>query len=312
MSQPKDSEWHGVTIQKGTEIIIVIIDILITVICIVIVFLLWVMLYDTSRFVTEQHSFRDSRIRKKCRAVVLADLHNKRYGKDNEQLIAAIREQKPDVILVTGDIPTAKPKKSLDIAIHLMEELSKDYPIYYANGNHEQRMKLYPEKYGDMCEVYDKALRDMGVKRLVNAYTVLEEYGLAIFGAEIDKFYYKRFGVKPMAPEYMPSVLGQPKADYYNILLAHNPDYFPQYAAWGAELVLSGHVHGGMVRVPFWKKGVVSPNVRLFPKYDSGIFRQDKSVMWLSRGLGMHTIPVRLFNPAELMVLDLEPDGESD
>lgn len=285
-----------------------IIDILITIICIIIVFLLWVTLYDSNRFVVEGHSFTDSRIRKKCRAVVLADLHNKCYGRDNERLLAAIREQEPDIILVTGDIPTAKPGKSLDIAIHLMEELAKEFPIYYANGNHEQRMKLYPKCYGTMCETYDKALRENGVHRLVNAYTVLEDFGIAVFGAEIDRYYYKRFGVKYMPPEYLPSILGQPDTVNYNILLAHNPDYFPQYASWGADLVLAGHVHGGMVRIPFWNKGVVSPNVRLFPKYDGGIFRQDKSVMWLGRGLGMHTIPIRLFNPGELMVLDLEPD----
>lgn len=289
-----------------------IIDILITVICIVIVFMLWVMLYDTHRFVVEQHTFTDSRIRKKCRAVVLADLHNKCYGKNNENLIAAIREQKPDMILVAGDIITAKPGKSLDIAIHLMKELAKDYPVYYGNGNHEQRIKLYPEKYGELCDAYDKALGEMGVHRLSNAYTVLEEYGIAVFGVEIDRFYYKRFGVQHMTPEYLPGVLGQPEEKCYNILLAHNPDYFPQYAAWGADLVLSGHVHGGMVRIPFWNKGVASPNIRLFPKYDSGIFKQDKSVMWISRGLGMHTIPIRLFNPGELMVLDLLPDSKAD
>lgn len=167
-------------------------------------------------------------------------------------------------------------------------------------------MKLYPERYGAMCEVYDKTLHEMGVHRLENAYTVLEQYGIAVYGVEIDKYYYKRFGIRPMNSEYLPSVLGQPEQDFYNILLAHNPDYFPQYADWGADMVLSGHVHGGMVRVPFWKKGVVSPNVRLFPKYDSGIFKQGKSVMWIGRGLGMHTIPIRLFNPAELMVLELK------
>jgi len=91
-------------------------------------------------------------------------------------------------------------------------------------------------------------------------------------------------------------------------LIAHDPDYFPKYADWGADLVLSGHVHGGMVRVPFWGKGVVSPNVRLFPKYDGGEFTIGKSRMLLSRGLGMHTIPIRLFNPGEILEVELMPD----
>lgn len=280
------------------------IDILLTVFGIIVIVLLWIMLYDSNRFVVVEHRFTDRRFRRNCRAVVIADLHNKCYGKNNERLIEAIREQKPDIILVAGDIPTAKPGKSPDIAIHFVKELAKDYPVYYGNGNHEHRLKLYPEKYGDMNEAYDKALKEMGVCRLVNSDITLEEYGIKIFGSEIDKFYYKRFGVRPMEEEYLTGILGAPKEDCYNILLAHNPDYFPQYAKWGADLVLSGHVHGGMVRVPFWGKGVVSPNVRLFPKYDGGLFRQDRTVMLLSRGLGMHTIPIRLFNPGEVLVVD--------
>ena len=99
-----------------------------------------------------------------------------------------------------------------------------------------------------------------------------------------------------MDPEYLPGILGQPSEEYFNILIAHDPDYFPKYADWGADLVLSGHVHGGMVRVPFWGKGVVSPNVRLFPKYDGGEFTIGKS------------IPIRLFNPGEILEVELMPD----
>ena len=74
--------------------------------------------------------------------------------------------------------------------------------------------------------------------------------------------------------------------------------------------MLAGHVHGGMVRVPIWGKGVVSLNVRLFPKYDGGEFTLGKTRMLLSRGLGMHTIPIRLFNPGEVLEVDLLPGGE--
>lgn len=286
------------------------IDIFLTIFGIIVIILVWIMLYDSNRFVVVEHQIADKRIRKNCRAVVLSDLHNKCYGRNNERLLETVKELKPDFILVAGDIPTAKPGASLDTAIHLMEELAKDYTVYYGNGNHEHRMKLYPEKYGDMNEVYDKALKEMGVCRLVNENISLEEYGITVFGSEIDRFFYKRFGVRPMAEEYLPKILGAPKTDSYNVLIAHNPDYFPQYAKWGADLVLSGHVHGGMVRVPFWGKGVVSPNVRLFPKYDGGVFRQDKTVMLLSRGLGMHTIPIRLFNPGEVLVVDFQTAEE--
>ena len=127
-----------------------------------------------------------------------------------------------------------------------------------------------------------------------------------MYGSEIDEAYYKRLKTVEMPPDYLHSVLGQASDSMYTILLAHNPDYFPRYAAWGADLTLSGHVHGGVARVPFWGKGVISPSWHPFPRYDGGVFRENASVMVLSRGLGMHTIHIRLFNPAELWVIEFK------
>jgi len=280
-------------------------SILFTIVAVLALICIWVMIYDSNRFVVRHHEFRDARIRRNCRAVVLADLHNKRYGKDNERLIEAVREAEPDMILVAGDILTSKPGETLEVALHFLGELAKDYPVYYGNGNHEQRLGLYPDVYGDMGERYREGLKEIGIEPLVNAYVKLEEFGVVIYGSQIDRLYYKRFKVQPMAENYMASILGTVDKSFYNILLAHNPDYFPWYGAWGADLVLSGHVHGGMVRIPFWGKGVASPNIRFFPKYDGGLFEEGESKMLLSRGLGMHTIPVRVFNPGELLVVDL-------
>ncbi len=283
-------------------------DILITVLGIICVAFAWVALYDSNRFVVRKLKMTDRRIRKPFRAVVVADLHNKRYGKENERLLAAIREQKPDMILAAGDIPTAKPGKKLDVAVDFLKKLREEYPVYYANGNHEHRLKLYPEKYGDMAERYAEALADMGVEPLVNAHAELAEFGVAVYGVEIAKQYYKRFGKQRMDESYLTKTLGAPDKECYTILLAHNPEYFPKYAQWGADLTVSGHVHGGIVRVPFLGKGLVSPSLAPFPKYDGGVFREGDSVMLLSRGLGSHTIPVRLFNPGELWVVDFVPE----
>lgn len=287
-------------------------DILFTIVIVLLVLLFWVMLYDSNRFTVTRHQVIDPRIKKQCRAVVLADLHNKLYGRENERLLEAIRECRPDFILMAGDMLTAKPGKTLDIALSLMGKLAEDYPVYYGNGNHEHRLKLYPENYGDMGERYEKELNRMGIHRLVNSHVKLQEFGLTIYGSEIDKLFYKRFKVQDMSPKYLEQIMGKPSAEEYAVLLAHNPDYFPQYAAWGADLVLAGHVHGGMVKVPFLNRGVVSPNIRLFPKYDSGVYREGKSVMLLSRGLGMHTIPIRMFNPGELIVVDFDSDFDND
>lgn len=281
---------------------------MVTFIGILAVLLLWVILYDSNRFVIRKYAVTDRRIRKPCRAVVIADLHNKRYGKNNERLLAAIRGQQPDFVLITGDIITAKPGRGLEPALQFLGELAREYPVYYGNGNHEQRLKLYPKVYGDMAGQYAEALKELGIEPLVNAHVELGEYGITVYGAEIDKYYYRRFQVMDMAPSYLPGLLGQASGDRYTILLAHNPDYFPQYAAWGADLALSGHVHGGVARVPLWGKGVIAPTLRFFPKYDGGVYEEDAAIMVLSRGLGTHTIPVRMFNPGELWVVELGPE----
>ena len=109
-----------------------------------------------------------------------------------------------------------------------------------------------------------------------------------------------------MSSEYLDGLIGKAEEESYQILLAHNPEYFETYADWGADLTLSGHVHGGIMRLPVLG-GVISPKLVLFPKYDGGHFIRKDAHMVLSRGLGMHTIPIRIFNPAELVLIHLKP-----
>ena len=184
----------------------------------------------------------------------------------------------------------------------------KKYPIYYGMGNHETRLFLYPDVYGDMGKDYERDLNSINIKLLKNEIVECEDF-IQICGLDMDRQYYKRFNKMPMEEGYLRETLGELKKENYNILLAHNPDYFEEYALYGADLVLSGHVHGGMMRLPLLG-GVVSPAFRLFPKYDGGIFKQNQSTMILSRGLGMHTIPIRIFNPGELILLKLSPKNE--
>ena len=98
--------------------------------------------------------------------------------------------------------------------------------------------------------------------------------------------------------------LQRPEKEVFSLLIAHNPMDFPVYAAWGADLVVSGHLHGGCVRLPLLG-GVVSPQLRLFPKYDRGEFALGKSRMVVGAGLGEHGIGIRLGNPRELPVIKL-------
>ena len=277
--------------------------VLLGVLCLI---LFWIMLHDSTQFETTEYTVTDPRIKEPFCAVFLSDLHGKRFGRDNALLLNAIRDGKPDLVLLGGDILTARPKEDFSCAVSLVSDLAKEFPICYGVGNHEYRLRLYRNVYGDMGKRYETALKEAGVQLMGNERKDFDSYGVSVVGCRIHARFYKRGKKQEMRPTYLPRILGEPCAEKLTILLAHNPDYFPEYAAWHADLVLSGHAHGGVVRVPFWNKGVISPALRLFPKYDGGLFWEGKSCMLLSRGLGSHTIPIRLFNPGDLIFLRFE------
>lgn len=285
-------------------------------IAIAVIFLfLIVMIVDGNRFVVREYTIETDKIRKEQTVAVMADLHNRTYGKNNEKLLSALDRVCPDMVLVAGDMLTAKPGKSFETAALFMEKTAEKYPVYYGLGNHEYRMKIYEEDYGDAFIRYTDRLKKSGITVLDNETTEVILNGgngeepkskLRITGVSIDRIYYKRFRKTKMEESYLRQTIQTPEEEVYQILLAHNPEYFEEYAAWGADLVLSGHVHGGIMRLPVLG-GVISPKLVLFPKYDGGRFEEKKTTMILSRGLGMHTLPIRIFNPAELVVIHLLP-----
>lgn len=274
------------------------------------VFFIIVMIVDGNRFVIKEYTLESDKIRDGIDIAVLADLHNKQYGKDNRKLLAALDEVDPHVVMVAGDMLTAKPGKGYELAASFMERVAEKYPVYYGLGNHEYRMKIYPEHYADEFAEYVQRLKKAGIQVLDNASALIQVQrekrmtNIRVTGASIERLYYKRFRKIHMAPDYLDRIAGEADDHAFQILLAHNPEYFEEYADWGADLVFSGHVHGGIMRLPVLG-GVVSPKLVFFPKYDGGLFKRKDSVMVLSRGLGMHTIPVRIFNPAELVVVHL-------
>lgn len=271
-----------------------------------ILFFLIVNICDMNRFVVRKYTFSSDKVKKEITFAFLSDLHDKKYGKNNSKLLDAIDKVKPDALLVGGDMIVASPEETNTNAKELMNTLAQKYTVYHGMGNHEYRSDLYREKYGEMYDEYSKPLMERGVIFLRNKAALLAEHNIEIRGVEIDRKYYKRFTVHHMDDSYMEEILGKNEGTHYEILLAHNPDYFKQYKDYGADLTLSGHVHGGLVRMPFFG-GIASPAVRFFPKYDGGLFTKEKSNMVVSRGLGTHTLPVRIFNPAELVVIHLKP-----
>ena len=260
---------------------------------------------DTHRFVVRTYKVADERIRRDMRFVLLCDLHNKEYGQDNAKLIEAIDAQSPDAILIAGDMPNALKGHDFSPAVNLLKDLAAKYPIYYGFGNHEYRLRIYPNTYGDMWDRYRAALDDIGVRIMDNETARIDGSGISISALTMDRKFYKRFGGEHLKEDDVREYLGERKPDDdFRILIAHDPEYFPVYAQWGADLTVSGHVHGGIMRLPF-VGGIVSPRLVRLPKYSDGEYNIGRHKIIVSCGLGTHTIHVRVFNPAELSVIDL-------
>lgn len=267
-------------------------------------FFLTVMAIDCNRFVIREYTCESKALKKDGTFILLSDLHNKSFGKENQALLQAIEKQKPDGILIAGDMYTAAKGKDNTKVAEFVCRLAEKYPVYYGNGNHEHKTRLFPEEFGNLYQDYMDKIKKAGVVTLQNEKVHLPGFNADIYGLEIERDYYKKFERQKMEPEYLTKELGTPDKGRFTLLIAHNPEYFPAYAAWGADLSVSGHVHGGLMRLPV-AGGVISPGIQLFPKYDGGFFREGNAVMILSRGLGTHTLPIRIFNPGELVVIHL-------
>lgn len=236
--------------------------------------------------------------------VQLSDLHNKAFGEDNERLLKKIAAEEPDIIVMTGDM-TDDLGPANQVFLNLAQKLVESYPVYYIVGNHEQNFDQAGLE--NLCAT----LREMGLVVLDNQMVRLEKDGQSIhlYGMWFNLRYYRDLTSQDSADYYfdlkhMEEILGYCDREAYNILLTHNPVYFDTYCEWGADLTLSGHIHGGMIRIPF-KGGLFSPEKELFPEYDAGLFTKGEQAMIVSRGLGNGTIGFRFWNCPDLVSITL-------
>ena len=249
------------------------------------------------------------------RMIFLSDLHNHEYGQNNIRLLQAVKAACPDLILIGGDMLVGKRGRSAKAALQFVSQLPKIAPVYYANGNHEQRMKENPEKYVRVYERYREILQNAGVHFLENDSLELhlDGFHVRLTGLELPMETYEKFKYSHVRKEDIVLQVGEIRKEMldsaeeeesvYEILLAHNPTYYSAYKEWGADLVLSGHLHGGIARIPGWR-GVITPQAFLFPKYSGEMTEEDGQTIIVSRGLGTHTINFRLFNRPEMVVLE--------
>lgn len=236
---------------------------------------------------------------------VISDLHSNSYKVDLDKVYDAIEGAGIDAVLLCGDIFNGKLNDDITQTMEFVKRLAGSFPVFFALGNHEYRMAMNPDAYGDKIWQIIEPLEEAGVVILSDETIVLEkdDEKIALSGLEIDSCFYKR--IPPVMGEGLVKMhLGDADKSLFQILMAHNPKYFDKYSTWGADLVLSGHVHGGTVRL-FGKKGVIGTDFRLFPKYSGGLYVEGNSRMIVSRGLGTHTIKVRIANKPELVMVKI-------
>ena len=271
---------------------------------------------ELKQFEVTNYKYKTRKVSKRIRLAVVADLHGVEFGKDNCRILDALERENPDLILIPGDFITAERDTvyqktgypfSAARSLHRFAELA---PVYYSFGNHENRLAEEEKKMrSHVWDWYRKEADKAGVHFLRNESALVSVDGdlLEISGLDIDFSYYVKMVDIHMRDGYIESLLPKKKnEDALQILLAHNPAYFEQYLSIHPNLIISGHTHGGLVRIPGYGS-LFSPELKLFPDYDAGRYDREGASMFVSRGLGTHGYPIRICNRAELMLIDLEP-----
>lgn len=243
------------------------------------------------------------------RIAVLADLHDCTIGQDNETLYEKVKALHPDYILCAGDMVVNTRPFQADRVIRLLVRLAQICPVYCGNGNHEMHLKKkYLPDGRSAYDLYAGELKEAGVTVLSDETVRIrrKEGEITVSGLDLGLPFYAKGFHAPMRPDYCEKKLGKAPADSYRILIGHYPNYLPEYAAWGADLVVAGHMHGGTVRLP-GLGGLMSSNYEFFPKYDRGWFAEESCVMIVSGGLGTHSINIRFGgNYPEIPVITLK------
>lgn len=237
------------------------------------------------------------------RLVLLTDLHSYIYEPDQRPLIDKVRDLRPDVIFLSGDMADDRnPYKGLDILLAGIADMA---PCYYVTGSHDYWS-------GEITSI-KASVAARGVTVLEGQTAELSIRGQKLFISGIDD------------PTMAPQAAGEGEEEayrralqafnnidrnQYNILVAHRPDFYHEYNQLGFDLVVSGHTHGGQVRLPFILNGLYAPNQGYYPKYAGGLYDMGTMNLLVSRGLSYYPELPRIFNPPEIVLLELKGTGE--
>jgi len=262
------------------------------------IILVGILLYDgNTRIVTTEYELEYKDLPESFdgfRIVVLSDIHAAVFGDNNEQLVEKVVEAEPDIIAVTGDLIDGYEKLSVEIQLEIAETLITSLtpiaPVYFVTGNHDW----------DSGEIRTllAMLEESGVKILRNKYVLLKSGDEKIILAGIDD---PNGPADMKKPHDFIKEINDAEGDSFIVVLEHRNNHLPLYNVLNVDLVLSGHAHGGLIRIPF-TDGLIGQQRDWFPTQTNGLYTVGVTNMVVSRGLGNHTGIPRIFNNPHVVV----------
>lgn len=243
-------------------------------------------LIENSTFVVSEFSVRSAKIKNPVTIAQISDLHEKEFGIGNAELFDALAALRPDLIVITGDIIKNSYTTTPNVPYMetLASECAKIAPTFFITGNHD---RFHPQTVKDVFANSGVTVLDNRVVPFTLGQTTLSIAGIE--DQSIDLYGIEKFDF--------------PNDGHFRLLLAHKPEPLKEYAQKGADLILSGHTHGGQVRLPFGK-AVFTPEGFL-PELSDGLYQAGDATMIVSMGLGASVIPFRLFAPSEITLIRL-------
>lgn len=251
---------------------------------------------DTSLTV-QIYTVESGKVEAPVRLALLTDLHSCDYGEGQRELLDAVEKQDPDLVLLGGDIVDDGPEMPEERALATVEALAERWPTYYVTGNHEYRT--------GRAEEIKELLAGRGAVVLEGtcALVTVGEQTLQICGVDDPAV-----GAAVWQSQ-LEDVTAALEGDVCSILISHRPKRVADYTGRGFDLVLSGHAHGGQWRIPLLGVGLIAPNQGLFPRYAGGTYDLEGTTLVVSRGLARESTRIpRLYNPPEVVVVDLVPE----
>ena len=236
--------------------------------------------------------------------VHVSDLHSVIYGNKQELLIDKINSLNPDLVLLTGDIfDDYSPVTGTQL---FLAGVSGIAPVYFVTGNHEYRSRRLME--------IDDLLKQYKIQKLSDEYVFVKIGENEIVLAGIEDIFRKIY----INSDYDQDSIMETRfrelddADNYKILLAHRPERIDSYKRFSFSMILSGHTHGGQIRIPYLINGLFAPDQGFFPKYGGGLYQHNNLVHIINRGLFIHPMLPRIFNPPEICFITVKSSKQEN